>query len=145
MDSEHPASCPVVTTKRVADFFRIMDAFFRFSDKCFWIRVAVSRILVLSPCSVKEIWRATLKSVGSRTGVLTISTKKHLLEAIAVLPRSNRNQHCQLQDPVPSIGWTTGVMRAIGRDYDTRLSESPSKHQGTTFKNYSFDPSALIH
>jgi hypothetical protein len=53
-----------------------MDAFFRFLDKRFWIQVTVNRILVLSPCSVKELWRATLKSVGSRAGVLTILTKK---------------------------------------------------------------------
>jgi len=58
------------------DFFRIMDVFFRFLDKDLWIQVTVERILALSPCSVKELWRATLKSVGSRTGVLTIPTKK---------------------------------------------------------------------
>jgi hypothetical protein len=52
-----------------------MDVFFRFSDKPFWIQVTVRQILMLRPCSVKELWLVTLKFVGIRNGVLTIPTK----------------------------------------------------------------------
>src|ERR1700674_3329639 len=75
MDRSSQSYRPICSDKEVTGFFRIMDAFFRFSEKHFWIQVTVNRILVVSRYSITALWRETLESNGSRTEVLTNPTK----------------------------------------------------------------------